>query len=158
MENRVGILSYLKYELNRFALGCKESRFLIMTHDLQTLFDSSKYVEEILERCAITFNGQAGQNKKCVNILELSDLKVTPSNLLGRHEYTALLEMMYDYALDGNAEYSMIIGNVMRKVLEAFGTFTYKKGIDELSTNSDILDGLPEIYKKYFENLMYRLV
>ena len=66
--------------------------------------------------------------------------------------------MMYDYALDGNAEYSMIIGNVMRKVLEAFGTFTYKKGIDELSTNSDILDGLPEIYKKYFENLMYRLV
>ena len=158
MENRVGILSYLKYELNKFALGCKESRFLIMTHDLQTLFDSSKYVEEILDKCKTTFNGQAGQNKKCVNTMELKDLKAVSSNLLGRHEYTALMEITYDYAVNKSASYSMNIGNIMRKVLEAFGTFTYKKGIDELSTNNEILNDLPECYRKYFENLMYRLV
>ena len=47
----------------------------------------------------------------------------------------------------------------MRQVLEAFSTFEYKKGIDEVSTDQNILNVLPEeIYKNYFENLMYRLI
>ena len=30
----------------------------------------------------------------------------------------------------------------MRKLLEAFGTFEYKKGISEISTNKDILQSI----------------
>ena len=46
----------------------------------------------------------------------------------------------------------------MRKVLEAFGTFVYKKGISQLSTDSEIIASFPESERQYFENFMYRLV
>ena len=47
----------------------------------------------------------------------------------------------------------------MRQVLEAFSTFQYKKGIEEVSTDRSILAILPEKeYQSYFENLMYRLI
>ena len=48
---------------------------------------------------------------------------------------------------------------MMRQVLEAFSTFEYKKGIEEVSTDRQILDVLPEKeYVSYYRNLMYRLV
>ena len=44
-------------------------------------------------------------------------------------------------------------------MVEAFSTFQYKKGIDDVSRDQNILDCLPEEeYKSYFENLMYRLI
>ena len=47
----------------------------------------------------------------------------------------------------------------MRQMLEAFSTFQYKKGIEDVSTDQNILSLLPEaVYKSYFENLMYRLI
>ena len=47
----------------------------------------------------------------------------------------------------------------MRQMLEAFSTFQYKKGFDDISTDQSILALLPEdVYKTYFENLMYRLI
>ena len=47
----------------------------------------------------------------------------------------------------------------MRQALEAFATFQYKKGIEDVSTDPDILTLLPEPeYRTYYENLMYRLV
>lgn len=56
-----------------------------------------------------------------------------------------------------SSDNEMIIGNVMRRVLEAFSTFEYKKGISEISCNKKILDSL-EDKANYFENLMYRLI
>jgi hypothetical protein len=48
---------------------------------------------------------------------------------------------------------------MMRQVLEAFATFEYKKGIEDVSTDEKILGLLPEIeYVSYYKNLMYRLV
>lgn len=41
-------------------------------------------------------------------------------------------------------EYELVIGNIMRQVLEAFSTFQYKKGIEEVSTDRSILAILPE--------------
>lgn len=47
----------------------------------------------------------------------------------------------------------------MRRMLEAFSTFTYKKGIDEISVSDEILESIKDKkYKDYFRNLMYRLV
>lgn len=62
--------------------------------------------------------------------------------------------------IQGNAsEYELVIGNIMRQMLEAFSTFQYKKGIEEVSTDQNILAVLPdEEYRIYFENLMYRLI
>ncbi|HEW2269055.1 TPA: ATP-binding protein, partial [Streptococcus pneumoniae] len=50
------------------------------------------------------------------------------------------------------------VGNAMRKILEAYGSFNYKKGIAELTTDPLIVEKIDKEYRTYFENLMYRLV
>ena len=55
-------------------------------------------------------------------------------------------------------EYEIIIGNIIRQVLEAFSTFQYKKNIEKVSTDTYILEAIPEEFRSYFSNLMYRLV
>lgn len=74
-------------------------------------------------------------------------------------EYKTLLNEIYDYATNSNKmSNSVNIGNTMRKVLEAFGTFNYQCGIEELATDEDIMIGLQPDNQKYFKNLMYRLI
>ena len=50
MENRIGILSFLKYELSAFLEGNTETRVLVMTHDLMTFYDAHKIFEEICKQ------------------------------------------------------------------------------------------------------------
>ena len=51
------------------------------------------------------------------------------------------------------------VGNSMRRVLEAFSTFVYKKGIADISCDNTILQQIRDKdYIDYFKNLMYRLV
>ena len=51
------------------------------------------------------------------------------------------------------------IGNTMRKLLEAYSTFNYNKGIEEVTRNKNILEKIEnEDIKQYFENFMYRLI
>lgn len=45
----------------------------------------------------------------------------------------------------------------MRRVLEAFSTFEFKEGIEDVSCNRTVLKSLAP-HADYFENLMYRLV
>lgn len=59
---------------------------------------------------------------------------------------------------DGDNSSSDSIGNIMRKLLEAFGTFNYRLGISQLSTDEKVLGKIDVKYRKYFENSMYRLV
>ena len=46
----------------------------------------------------------------------------------------------------------------MRRVLEAFSTFEYRKSIHDVSNDKSILNTIEEPYRDYYENLMYRLV
>lgn len=43
IENKTGIMSFLRYQLGKFLLGNKDTRAIIMTHDLPTYYDSEKY-------------------------------------------------------------------------------------------------------------------
>ena len=47
--------------------------------------------------------------------------------------------------------------NLMRRALEAFSTFNYRKGIEDVSCDKNVLNVLGE-RSTYFNNLMYRLV
>lgn len=46
----------------------------------------------------------------------------------------------------------------MQRVLEAFSSFMYRKHIEKISTDPEIMDKLSEPFASHFENLMYRLV
>ena len=92
------------------------------------------------------------------NRLEMAKQNIKQFEYKNRQEYTELIKIIYKYALGEAEEYEIIIGNIIRQVLEAFSTFQYKKNIEKISTDSFILNDIPKQYRAYFNNLMYRLV
>ena len=154
MDNRIGILSYLKYKLGQYLKGNDKSKFLLFTHDMQTFYDMRHFVLELLS--SKYKNGAS----KYVRDWELKNKSVDKIDIQKRNEYTALLGTVFDYAdaEEIDTQYSVSIGNVMRKVMEAFGTFVYKKGMAQLSTDESIMANLSKEDQAYYENLMYRLV
>lgn len=153
-ENKVGIMSYLKYQLSRFVLGNINTKILFMTHDLQTCHDADKFIQEIMGNCKIAFanTGNHSYVKR-----ELVKQHLEEKNL-EKHEYTNLVNIIYQFAKSEDDEGELIIGNVMRRVLEAFSTFEYRKSIQDVSNDKSILNTIEEPYRDYYENLMYRLV
>lgn len=154
MENKIGILSFLKYKLSVFLEGNPNTKALVMTHDLTTFYDLQKIFEEIMEVCK-----QKGYSHgPKFSSFELREGIIKPF-LNRRQEYTEILKIIYMYASEQGDSYELIIGNMMRQALEAFSTFEYKKGIEDVSTDTQILNLLPEQkYVVYYKNLMYRLV
>lgn len=155
LENKIGILSYLKFELSKFFLGNIDTRALIMTHDLFTAIDIGKMYSELMTDCSQRF---PGQGRFIYSPKELSN-KQLKRLINDRNEYTILLTLVYDYANGGAAEHEIYIGNIIRQVLEAFSTFEFKKAIDKVSVDNDILAIMEhQEHRDYFKNLMYRLV
>lgn len=149
MENRIGILSFLRFKLNQILTGCSTTKLLVMTHDIRVLLDLDKALKEILEKNDHSLFRL--QNKQLVEFLDGRQGKY--------NEYTALVQQVYAYAKSPDPSQDLVIGNMMRRVLEAFSSFSYKIGITEISTNSDVLALLPnEADRMYFQNSMYRLV
>ncbi len=151
-ENRVGILSYIRYQVDCLIKGNQQSKILILTHDLTTAFDLRKAMNEV----ANSTKGIA-QIQPTTSILQ----ELKKAQLLTfkkeRNEYEQLLHTIYKYATGEIADCDVIIGNVMRRALEAFSTFNYKKGIEEVSCDKNVLCALGD-RSIYFNNLMYRLV
>ena len=122
-----------------------------MTHDLGVYYD----LEDVLSDLGLR-EAQVAKFELCNHCLKEFETKHKR-----RDEYTILIQNIYEYALHGNNQLEIVIGNMMRQVLEAFSTFVYKKGITQLSTDERVLDLLNEYqpeYRDYFGNLMYRLV
>lgn len=154
MENKVGTISYLKYCLARFLKGNSHTRVILMTHDKQMMYDFEKFLQEIMEFCKVEEGGQVSKYKK----LELVSGELRAFNT-GTHDYTELLELVFSYATGRDRNNSeSFIGNAMRKILEAYGTFNYKQNIHKLTTDPMIVSKIDDQYRDYFENLMYRLV
>lgn len=155
MENRIGILSFLKYELSVFLETNINTKALIMTHDLMAFYDIHRIFEEIMEKCK-----QKGYvNPPKFNCFELNDESLVQFQYKNRQEYTELIQTIYAYGQGQADNQGIVIGNIMHQTLEAFSTFEFKKGIDKISTDDNVLSllGCSE-YRVYFKNLMYRLV
>lgn len=151
-ENKVGIMSFLNYQIKEIINNCNESKIIILTHDLMSAFDIQKIISSL---------PQIKINNKNEVIFIQKELKNNKLVDFGKKysEYKTLLNEIYDYATNSNQmSNSVNIGNTMRKVLEAFGTFNYQCGIEELATDEDIMIGLQPDNQKYFKNLMYRLI
>lgn len=156
MENRVGILSFLKYQFNKFISGNRKTKIVLLTHDLQTAYDVEKIYGEITDSCGI--GSRQTERHKYIKTQELINNNVIKFDSSKRNEYTQLMVNIYNYAKGNNSDYELVIGNSMRRVMEAYGTFMYKKGIEKLSTAPDIKKNLEGPFADHFENLMYRLV
>ncbi|MEB9457381.1 AAA family ATPase [Bacillus anthracis] len=147
-ENKVGIYSFLRFILNQIHSGNDESKAIFFTHDLEVFYNVEKIYKDI------------GIKDKNVSKSKLMNHILIPFKDIN-NDYSLFLQQIYEYACGQNQDlYENSIGNTMRKVLEAFGTFNYKMGIDKLTTDSRILNQLPNEpkYQEHFSNSMYRLV
>ena len=127
-----------------------------MTHDIQCLYDLQKIGEEVCDEYKRESNGQKKLTYTCH---ELKNKAIIPFSYTKRNEYSEILKNVYDYACGENENDELTVGNSMRRALEAFSTFVYKKGIADVSCDNLILQkiGDKELID-YFKNLMYRLV
>lgn len=153
-ENKVGILSFLRLKLSELLNGNVNSKVVIMTHDLLTMYDLEKICKELTEEWKRIYPGHALNH----HFWELKDCAIKRFEYKKRQEYTELISLIYQYGCGNAGEYDIVIGNIMRQALEAFATFEYKKGISEVSTDEALLKGMCDAHKSYFKNLMYRLV
>lgn len=155
-ENKVGIMSLLKSKMADIIKSNSESQILVMTHDIQCLYDLQKIGDEI---CDEYKRESHGQKKVTYTCRELKNKKMIPFSIKNRNEYSEILKTVYDYACGELEKDDFTVGNSMRRVLEAFSTFVYKKGIAEISCDDAILQQMEDKeYIEYFKNLMYRLV
>lgn len=154
-ENKIGILSFLKYKLGQFLNGNANSRAIVTTHDLLTLFDLEKICQELSKEWQRIF---LNQSTKIYELWELKNCSLQPFKYKTRKEYTELVKLIYYYGCGKDGEYDIVIGNIMRQALEAFASFEYTKGIAEVSTDETILSKMCPEHKSYFKNLMYRIV
>jgi len=153
IENRVGILSFLRFKLNQVLLACGTSKVLIMTHDVSILFDLQKAMDEISSAC-----GSVGKNAEYTPC-QLINKTLMPFKIKKHNEYTNLMEHVYDYARNPTDEKDLSIGNIIRRLFEAFSTFMFKEGIEKVSLNESVLSLIANQHKReYFQNSMYRLV
>ena len=144
-ENKVGIFSFLRSELDKILNANHNSKIVLLTHDLITYKDLTKLAEDVL-------------NKKDIYTLTLENLNLKEYDNKKGNEYKELLKKIYDYGNNKtNSSIEISIGNCMRRVLEAFSTFIYSKGMDKISREEIIKNSLKE-FAPYFSNLMYRLV
>lgn len=151
-ENKIGITSFLRYQVNRIIKGNANSKLMILSHDLETVFALRKGIEEI---CKLT-KGIAGKSATSYIAFELNNRVLTL--LKNEHnEYGNLLNRVYHFANGDRPDDALVIGNEMRRVLEAFSSFTYKKSIEMVSCDPNVLKALGN-HSMFFENLMYRLI
>lgn len=154
IENRIGILSFLRWKLEQVLVGSPTTKVLLMTHDVSVVFDFEKALEEISKYC---------EKNPChaeFRVFQLED-KTLHDFSNSHSEYTHLLQMVYQYAKANNPnnDLDLVIGNVMRRVLETFTSFSFKKGINDVRLEDKYLALLPDDAKRtYYQNLMYRLV
>jgi len=150
-ENKVGIISYIRYQINKVVRGNAKSKVLLLSHDLTTIFDLHKAMEEICQSIK--------QDSLISNVkFEKYELRNYRLTTIGKtlNEYGSLINTIYRYAKGCNDE-NLVIGNIMRRTLEVFSTFNYRKSINDVLIDNSVLTALNN-HSVYFENLMCRLV
>lgn len=147
--NRLGVMSLLRYQFNAILKGNANSRILVMSHDLQSVFDMVKIRSDVQ-------GGRTGEKK----FLELEDKEMKVQNV--QNEYKKLLWHVFDYAQnlgpdDPDDEAEMGVGNLMRRLMEAFASFCYNTSFEQMMCREGVLNKIPAEKKAYYENFMCRL-
>lgn len=145
--NRLGVMSLLRYQFGNILKGNQNSRILVMSHDLYSVFDLIKIKKELIRQCGSKY-------------LVLENRQLKPVEF--KHEYANQMQKVFNYAVDRSKDdpdetHDMGIGNTMRRMLEAFSTFCYCSGFEEVLHHEDLLTMIPADKRTYFANFMCRL-
>ena len=160
-EIKLGIYSLLRGEIEKIGIGNDKSKILILTHDSDVYYNCFKIFEDILD-----IDGKRVFKDNQIKLKQLNSVTGIETAEKEENFYSMQLTKIYEFAcIEDEAcsfakNFSPYIGNVMRRVLEAFSTFNYQKGISDLSSNevllSESIDNKEEI--EILKSHMYRLL
>lgn len=146
IDNRIGIISFLNRQFRLLLTGNENTRVVLMSHDLQTIDDIGKAFNAI----------NKPKNWKSSTLL-LKNNKLEPQNNI-LNEYQSLIDIVYDYANGIPNGNELTIGNTTRRVAEAFTTFEYKGGIDELLAPEVLGTIHDDTLRDYFEGRLAKIL
>lgn len=152
--NRLGVMTLLRYQFSSLLKGNENSRILVMSHDLHSVFDLLKIRNELCAK-------EVKSNKKA--FLELENKQLGGKKKDG--EYWKLLHHVYEYALtnvedetpDPDDAMEIGIGNIMRRMMEAFSSFCYARTFEDMLRMDELIAAIPEEKQVYYGNFMCRL-
>lgn len=150
-SNKIGIISFLKFQLNKFLGGNENTKAIILTHDLSTYFS----LEKLFTSLNKSFKNK-WDKKVIFESLKLDGNKISKFKTSKYQQYDEYLETIYKFTTGVNT-YEMFIGNTIRQVLEAFSTFEYGDGIDAILDGDITSKKLNDTQRTYFKNLMFKL-
>jgi len=145
LDNRVGILSFLRTKIIELSNPASKNKILYLSHDLSSFVELNQ-----------SLKGTVADNHRKVYKLMGTDLVHVDEKKLNDdfNEYTELLINTYKYASGKNPEIELYIGNTMRRIMEAYGTFIFKKGLWCVKSSDefwqDIKDNDLSEHLKYF--------
>lgn len=144
-ENKVGIMTFLRWQVNEIYRGCNTSKVLIMSHDLMTIFNVQKLYKDIAD--------------KNFQVLELKNKQVLNLGIFRyqRNEYKKIIDEVFAIA-NGQSSDFLSIGNKMRRMEEAYSSFIFNGQFEKLLHNDDFLENVLDAKKVFFKNLMSRLI
>lgn len=147
--NRLGVMSLLRYQFCAILKGNEKSRIAVMSHDLPSVFDMVKIRSDI--------KGGLGGEKR---FMELENRHLKEQSV--RNEYQKLLMRIYDYANENGPNdldeaSDMSIGNIMRRLMEAYASFNYNTSFEKMMCNEGVLGKILPTKRPYYENFMCRL-
>ena len=131
--NRVGVVTFINTQIRNMLKGNNESKVVLMSHDMQTIQRFASIYPSIIRD---SFD-RRDENMTTYQVYELACGKVLMrKDVENGGEYKRLMGLVFKYANSTNPEEvtDISIGNDMRRVLEAYCTFIYGRGIDYLDT------------------------
>lgn len=161
VDNRLGIHGFVEAQMRGLLSTNNRVRVLLLTHDLTVARDLAKSAHRALPPKGQGNGPNKTQGKKANWSLAGYVLRreggiagktgLERRNFDSLNEYESLLKLAYGYAatdVEGgngavNDLQNLTIGNVVRRVLEAFSTFIYKAGFQE-SALGDAYKGITE--------------
>lgn len=150
IDNRIGIISFLNRQFRLLLTGNENTRIVLMSHDLQTIDDIEKVFTAINKS-----KKWKKDNKKDFFMLKNNQLEPNDKIL---NEYQSLIDIVYDYANGIPNGNELTIGNTTRRVAEAFTTFEYKGGIDELLAPEVLGTIHDDTLRDYFEGRLAKIL
>lgn len=162
-NNRMGIMSFVKVNMEKVLSGNRWSKMLFLTHDIETVNDlSAIYIN--LKRGPLGISSNNDPDNDLPIYYELHNRRLHKKNRIMPNTYSRLMEKILDFAEkdldDDEQDYGDEgIGNIMRRFVEMYKSFKYagddiNKAFDDL----DVKREMPEKLRGYFSNLNVMMV
>lgn len=144
-DNKVGIMSFLRWQINALYEGNPKTKVLIMSHELMTIFNLQKVYSDI--------------DRNQFRVYELKDRHINDLNCFRneRNEYKKLMLDVFEVAYTATSN-TLTAGNKMRRIEEAYSSFICNGKFETLLHDKEFLRNVPSSKKVFYQNFMSRLV